>query len=73
MTVHDTTREQVKPAREEELLTIEQLQGLLKVARTFAYSLTKSGELPTYRVGRLLRVRRRDVNRWLEQHKCIAS
>lgn len=73
MTASDTTREHVKPAREEELLTIEQVQELLKVGRTFAYSLTKSGELPTYRVGRLLRVRRRDVNRWLEQHKCIVS
>jgi len=73
MTASDTTREQVKPAREEELLTIEQVQELLKVGRTFAYSLTKSGELPTYRVGRLLRVRRRDVNRWLEQRKCIVS
>jgi putative molybdopterin biosynthesis protein len=70
---NDTTREHVKPAREEELLTIEQVQELLKVGRTFAYSLTKRGELPTYRVGRLLRVRRRDVNHWLEQRKCIVS
>jgi putative molybdopterin biosynthesis protein len=73
MTASDTTREHVKPAREEDLLTIKQVQELLKVGRTFAYSLTKSGELPTYRVGRLLRVRRRDVNRWLEQRKCIVS
>jgi len=38
---------------EEELLTVEQVQELLKVGRTFAYSLVKSGELPSYRVGRL--------------------
>lgn len=73
MTANDTTREHVKAPREDELLTIEQVQELLKVGRTFAYSLTKSGELPTYRVGRLLRVRRRDVDRWLEQQKCIVS
>ena len=50
----------------EELLTVEQVQELLKVGRTFAYSLVRSGELPSYRVGRLIRIRRRDVERWLE-------
>ena len=58
---------------EEELLTIEQVQELLKVGRTFAYSLVKSGELPSYRVGRLLRIRRTDVEQWLEHNRCIAS
>jgi excisionase family DNA binding protein len=41
------------------------------VGRTFTYSLIKSGQLPSYRVGRLLRVRRRDVDRWLEHNKCV--
>ena len=58
---------------EEELLTVEQVQELLKVGRTFAYSLVKSGELPSYRVGRLLRIRRADVEQWLEHNRCIAS
>jgi len=57
----------------EELLIVEQVQELLKVGRTFAYSLVKSGDLPSYRVGRLLRVRRRDVDRWLEHNRCVAS
>ena len=42
----------------DELLTVEQVQELLKVGRTFTYSLVRSGELPSYRVGRLLRIRR---------------
>jgi putative molybdopterin biosynthesis protein len=58
---------------EEELLTVEQVQELLKVGRTFAYSLVRSGELPSYRVGRLLRIRRQDVDRWLEHNRCVAA
>jgi excisionase family DNA binding protein len=65
MTLSDTTTERPR-ADEEELLTVEQVQELLKVGRTFAYALVRSGELPSYRVGRLIRIRRRDVERWLE-------
>jgi excisionase family DNA binding protein len=68
----DTTA-QTTNTTEEELLTVEQLQELLKVGRTFAYSLMRSGELPSYRVGRLRRVRRQDVERWLEENRCAAS
>jgi excisionase family DNA binding protein len=71
MAVSDRTREHVNTAVEEELLTVDQVQELLKVGRTLTYSLIKSGQLPSYRVGRLLRVRRRDVDRWLEHNKCV--
>ena len=72
MAVNDTTRNHADTA-EEELLTVDQVQELLKVGRTFAYSLVRSGELPSYRVGRLLRVRRQDIDRWLEHNRCVAS
>jgi len=58
---------------EEELLTVEQVQRMLQTGRTFTYSLIRTGELPSYRVGRLLRVRRRDVERWLEANKCVVG
>jgi putative molybdopterin biosynthesis protein len=57
----------------EDLLTVEQVQNILQTGRTFTYSLIRSGELPSYRVGRLLRIRRRDVERWLEDNRCAAS
>jgi putative molybdopterin biosynthesis protein len=72
MTTSDTTRNDMGTVGEE-LLTVDQVQELLKVGRTFAYSLVRSGELPSYRVGRLLRVRRRDVEHWLEENKCPAA
>jgi putative molybdopterin biosynthesis protein len=65
MTRADTaTQDSTAPA--EEFLTVEEVQELLKVGRTFAYSLVRSGGLPSYRVGRLLRIRRSDVEHWLE-------
>jgi excisionase family DNA binding protein len=68
MTLSDTQRKVTNATYAEELLTVEQVQELLKVGRTFAYSLIRSGELPSYRVGRLVRVRRRDMERWLEDN-----
>jgi excisionase family DNA binding protein len=68
MTLSDTQRKVTNATYAEELLTVEQVQELLKVGRTFAYSLIRSGELPSYRVGRLVRVRRRDIERWLEDN-----
>jgi excisionase family DNA binding protein len=73
MTSGDTQREIMDTAAQRELLTIEQVQELLQVGRTFAYSLVSSGALPSYRVGRLRRVRRRDVERWLEENRCAAD
>jgi excisionase family DNA binding protein len=72
MAVNDTTRNHADTV-EEELLTVDEVQELLKVGRTFAYSLVRSGELPSYRVGRLLRVRRQDIDHWLEHNRCVAS
>jgi putative molybdopterin biosynthesis protein len=63
------TRRLANSTAAEEFLTIEEVQELLKVGRTFAYSLVRSGELPSYRVGRLLRIRRRDVEHWLESSR----
>jgi putative molybdopterin biosynthesis protein len=63
------TRRPATNAAAEEFLTVEEVQELLKVGRTFAYSLVRSGELPSYRVGRLLRIRRTDVEHWLESSR----
>jgi excisionase family DNA binding protein len=57
-----------------DLLTVVQVQEMLQVSRSFAYALLSSGELPSYRVGgKLRRVRRRDVEAWLEENKCAVQ
>jgi putative molybdopterin biosynthesis protein len=69
MTPADTQTKPAGATSADELLTVGQVQDLLKVGRTFAYSLVRSGELPSYRVGRLLRIRRADVEHWLESKR----
>jgi excisionase family DNA binding protein len=53
---------------EKEWLTIAELQDWLGLGRSKAYELTATREIPSYRIGRILRVRRQDVEQWLEQH-----
>ncbi len=48
------------------MLTVEDLARELKVARAFAYHLIQNREIPSYRIGRCVRVKERDVARYLE-------
>ena len=52
---------------DEEWLTLAELAAWLKVGRTTVYRLITSGAVPSYRVGRSVRVRRADVEGWLEE------
>ena len=52
---------------DDEWLTLADLAAWLKVGRTTVYRLITSGAVPSYRVGRSVRVRRADVERWLEE------
>ena len=59
------------PSSEEapEWFTVADLAVWLKVSRTIAYQLVSSREIPSYRIGRSIRVRRTDVERWLEGNR----
>lgn len=52
-----------------EFLTIDELSEYLNLKRSTLYSLVESGELPHYRIGRLIRFRRDDVESWMEGHR----
>ena len=39
---------------------------MLQIARSRAYELVGNGEIPSVRIGRSLRVSRKDLERWLE-------
>jgi excisionase family DNA binding protein len=45
------------------------LQQWLGCGRTKVYELLQAGEIPSYRIGRLVRVRRKDVEEFLERHR----
>jgi excisionase family DNA binding protein len=47
------------------LLTTDEVAAALGVSPTTAKRLTRSGELPCVRIGRLVRYRRVDLDRWI--------
>ncbi len=57
----------------QEWYTVDELQRWLKLGRSKTYELIQSGEIPSYRIGRILRIRRQDVEAWLEQNKYLAG
>ena len=44
-----------------EMLTVRQLQTQLKIGRNKTYELIRSGEIPSKRIGRQIRIRQADI------------
>ena len=61
-----------RPIVPEELLTVAELQRLLSLGRTKTYELIASREIPSYKIGHVVRVRRQDVEEFLDRYR-IAS
>jgi excisionase family DNA binding protein len=49
------------------LLRPMDLVGLLQLSRAQIYLLLASGEIPSIRIGRLRRIRRQDLEAWLDR------
>ncbi len=49
-----------------ELLKVDDIMRILKVSRTTAYALIHSGNLRTFKVGRLVRIRAVDLQKFVE-------
>jgi excisionase family DNA binding protein len=56
-------------AEHQEWFTTDGLVRWLGLGRTKTYQLLRSGELPSYKIGRVRRIRRRDVEAWLERNR----
>jgi len=54
-------------------LTPEEVADALSVSRHTIYRLIERGNIPTVRIGRLHRVRKVDLERWIEEHLNSAS
>ncbi len=61
----------MRPDSEQEFISLNHLQEILGIGRTKAYDLVASGELPAIRVGRVIRVRRADLDRWTERQSYV--
>ncbi len=52
-----------------EYLKVPEVAEVLRIARSRAYELVGSGEIPSIRIGRSVRVSRRELDRWLESQR----
>ena len=66
MTPFRVLREGRNRMDEEHLLNCKEVAGLLNVSLPYIYRLIRSGDLPFFRVGRTLRIRRKDVETYIE-------
>jgi excisionase family DNA binding protein len=58
---------------EQEWYTVNELQRWLRLGRSKTYELIQTGEIPSYRIGRIVRIRRQDVETWLEENRCART
>jgi putative molybdopterin biosynthesis protein len=49
-----------------EYFSPEDMRRILKVSRTTAYKIVKSGQLRVYHIGRLVRIKAADLQRFIE-------
>jgi excisionase family DNA binding protein len=54
---------------EHRFISPQELQELLGCGRTFIYELLARGELPSYKIGKLRRIKLSDLELWLEDNK----
>lgn len=57
-------------AEQQEWFATDELVRWLGLGRTKTYEMLRSGEIPSYKIGR---IRRRDVEAWLELNKSQPS
>ena len=50
-------------------LDIKQLSSYLSIKPSLIYSLVESKEIPHYRVGRLIRFKKEEVDQWIDGHR----
>ncbi len=52
-----------------EWLKVPEVAQVLRIARSRVYELIGSGEIPSIRIGRSVRVSRKELDRWLEEQR----
>jgi excisionase family DNA binding protein len=53
----------------DEILTLPEVAGLLKVAEKTVYSMAQKSQLPAFKVGGQWRFKRVDIDGWIERQK----
>ncbi len=58
---------------EHEFLTTDEVLEYLRINARTVYRLIRNGELPAVRIGRQWRIRRNDLDEWLETRRPVPS
>ena len=53
--------------RYKDILTVEELCGVLKIGKNTAYALLKSGEIKSVKIGRVYKIPKRSVIKYLNK------
>jgi len=53
----------------ENFLTVPDVASILSVKQSTVYQWAKSGEIPHYKLGRIVRFKRKDLEAWIEDHR----
>jgi excisionase family DNA binding protein len=56
-----------------QVLTIDELAAYLKISKSTLYKLVREGKIPSQKVGRHWRFRKRAIDRWLEETRANRS
>ncbi len=56
-------------SNQEGFWNVQDATGYLKVRASTVYSLVEQNEIPHYRVGRQIRFRKSEIDKWMEEHK----
>ena len=54
-----------------EWLKVREVAEVLRIARSRAYELVADGEIPAVKIGRSVRVNRKELDRWLAEHRYL--
>ena len=54
-----------------EFLKVPEVAEELRIARSRAYELVANGTIPAVKIGRSVRVSRRELERWLEERRYL--
>jgi excisionase family DNA binding protein len=56
-----------------EYLKVPEVAEMLRIARNTVYQLVGEGEIPSVRIGRSVRVSRKELERWLEEQRQLSA
>ena len=57
----------------DDILTLREVAGLLKVAEKTVYTMARQGEIPAFKVRGQWRFRRRDIDGWIDTQQSAGA